>query len=323
MRKIVSVLVAGLLCLASWQSNAQSVLGFPPGMFGSRAALNGAVSTYQGPGDVFSTSVYGWYSCAMSYNSAWAVGGNNLCKIVDTSTGATSCIIKTGANGRADLTSVVCPTSAPTVSVTTWCTVTNVGGCSITTAYDQSGNSRDALNATLSSMPPLILSSTPTGTLPGIGCNTSSTHKQLLSSGTFSPSIPITLSQVYIRTGGTGAPGGNIGFSTTLYSGPYTANLATVSQGNVVTTTATDSAWHSLNALANGNGTASAVNVDGTDVSGAAGVNAVSGANIAVCNASGTEMNPGVVAEAGIWNAISTSTIRNNLSTNQHSRYAF
>lgn len=294
-------------------------------MTGAGLGTPTVVVGYQGAGDIFSTGVIGAYSCSQAYNAAFAALAGSICDIVDTTTGVATCTIPIGTNGSANLTAVVCPTSAPVVNVVTFCTVTHAAGCSITKVYDQSGSGRDVVQATLANMPTLILSSTPLGTLPAINCGTGTTLL-LTSAGTVTQAQPITMSAVIIRKAGTTA-GGAVGGSSGIFMGSGTANLAEVSAGTALTASVTDNVWYSLQGLLAGNGTSSAINYypsggSDTDTLGAAGTTGLSAANTRVCRGNSQQFD-GLVAEAIIYGATSTPTQRTNLANNQHTRYGF
>jgi hypothetical protein len=130
-------------------------------------------------------------------------------------------------------------------------------------------------------------------------------------------SQPIAFSGVIIRTSGTtnasmlGQSGGAlIGFDTT--------GNAFVSGGTIIDLAAANSSWHAVNALANGNGTASAINVDGTDQTGAASTSGITANALRAVRATSLT---GITAfaEGGVWNAATASTDRGNMNTNQHS----
>lgn len=290
--------------------------------YGSRDSnYNRAISTgatYQGPGDVFSTGIYAWYSTARAYNAAYAAANGNMFKVVDTSTGTASCTVKAAASGYVDLTTAFCPDSAPAVNLVTFCTVTHATGCSITTIYNQAGTGSgcDAVQATLASMPLLILNSTPTGTLPAAQGSGFVGTMQVTSCPAITV-VPVAFSTVIERTSGTtsayligGSGNSSIGFGTT--------GNAEITGGTALDLAAANNSWHSISGLVNGNGTSSAINVDGTDQSGAAG-NTALGANnlrlIRVTSLGGTVL----FVEGGVWATAMTSTNRNSLCHNQQS----
>ena len=70
------VLIALLLSL--WLAPAWAQLPMTGAGKGTPAAA------YQGPGDVFTTSPYAWYSCARGFSAAYAAPGTNgACDVVD------------------------------------------------------------------------------------------------------------------------------------------------------------------------------------------------------------------------------------------------
>lgn len=324
--RIFAYLTCAALGLFSALAFAQSpISAFPPGTFGNRAALSGAAApTYQGPLDTFTTSPFAGYSCSEAPSAAFAATQGALCQFSGVTAGAVTgtCDLKTSTNGKADLASLNCVGN--TVSIVTFCTVTNTS-CSVSKAYDLTGNTRDVVNATLASMPPVVFSSSPTGTLPVINCG-GGTNAFLQTASTFTQAQPLSLTYVANRNG-TVQAGGLIGTNnTSVYMGGSSGanNAVIIAAGTGISGTASDNAWHAVNGLMNGNGTSSAINVDGTDTLGAAGTTGFSANNIRLCRANTSEFL-GLVAEAYIWASSNTSTDRGNLSTNAHSanRYNF
>ena len=310
MRRLVLIAVGlALFALVSFTSaRAQGPILPGPGLPVAAAA------SYQGPGDVFNTSPKGWYSCARAYNAAYATALGSLCDIVDTATGAASCTIVAKASGFADLTSLSC--AGGTVSVTTFCTVTHPAGCSVTKMYNHiSPGTCDEVQATLASMPLLLLSSTPTGTLPAVQASGAVGTMQVSTCAAVGQ--PVAFSGVMIRTSGT-TIAGLIGQSGGANMGFDTAGNAYVNATTNIDLAAANGAWHSINSLANGNGTASAINVDGTDQTGAAGALGIAANTLRVARVfslTGTV----AFAEIGQWNAATASTDRNNVCKNQAS----
>lgn len=167
--------------------------------------------------------------------------------------------------------------------------------------------------ASPASMPRLLLSSTPTGTLPSLSCpGTVGTLQATIPSGS-GPAY--TFSAVMERTAGTAGASliGSSGGTTIGFSG---SGLADVYAGTALTLAATENTWHAVNSLASGSVSTSAINVDGTDQTGDAGTLAMS-TTMRICRVTGTTDTVGL-AEIGVWQASSTSTNRNALSTNQH-----
>lgn len=289
------------LCVSAQAQLSGGVGGFPgPGTAHS-------VATYTGPGDVFTTSPYAWYSCSRGFTAAYAAPGTGgACDVVDTATGLVTCTYHVGTNG------FVNPSECNGVGQS--CQT----ACRVTKAYDQTGNARDVVQTTLAAMPGLTFSSTPTGTLPAIDCNIG-TNPVLATTATYTQAQPLTLSAVYIRTTGT-ALGGTIGANANVIVGAGSgANLAVAASGGAgFTVAATDNTWHAINALLNGTGTSSAINLDGADTTGSSGgTTGFITNNIRVCRAAASPL-AGRIAEAGIWAASTNATDRGNINTNQH-----
>ena len=303
------------LCVSAQAQLSGGVGGFPgPG--------TPAASSYVGPGDVFSTGVFGAYSCSEAYNAAGANTSTLACDLVDSTAPTTIiCTLRFTSTGHVDLTAY-CPGS---VTPAATCAAATGGVCNISKAYDLSGNGRHVVQTTAANQPTLTFSSTPTGTLPAINCGTSATIF-LASASNYTQAQPLTLSSVLIRTTGT-TPGGAIGANANIYIGSAGANLAVASSNNgtLLTAAATDNQWYTLQGLLNGTGTSSAINVNGSDSTGSSGsTTGFSNNAIRVCRASGVQLF-GLVAEAIIYASSSTSTDRNALSANARSagRYNF
>jgi len=178
-----------------------------------------------------------------AYNAAYAAATKPLADIVDTTTGLATCTLSVGTNGYANLSAVVCPTGAPVVSVTTFCTVTHVG-CSITKKYDQTGNGNHVVQATLANMPGLTLSAQ-----NGLPCAAGGATVALSTAGVISQALPFTLTAVAERTGSTSTQqyimaNGN---SNTLRF--FTAGNVAVANNSSVVLAAADSAFHALLAV--------------------------------------------------------------------------
>lgn len=294
MRRII---LAAIIALVSLPAAAQLLgLGIPKTV--------PTVVSYTGPGDVFSTSPWAWYSCSRGFSQSYAAPGTNpACDVVDTATGATSCTFHVQTNGFVN----------PTECNATACAT----ACRVTKAYDQTGSGRHVVNATLANMPDITFSSTPKGTLPAITCSSTGANRSLISASTYSQTLPMTFSGVYIRTSGTNS--GLLGAgSTTPFFAPKNAAANTFTLNGTVDQSATDNVWHSVQGLEVSTAGGSAVMVDGgTEVTGTTGSDWTT-QSIRLCFAQSAEM-VGKIAEVGIWAATSTSTDRTNLTNNQKS----
>lgn len=265
-------------------------------------------SAYVGPGDVYTTSPYAWYSCARAFTAAYASGGSNACLVQRQSDNA-QCTTKFAASGFVDLMTAYCTSNTQTIAQ--FCNATT---CRVMTAYDQTGNARDAVQATFGSAPAYTLSSSPTGTLPVMSC---SATLVIQTSSTFTVAQPLNFSAVIeVTTGGTtgGIIGGAAGGNALLQSGA-SANTVGVSGGVILSASATDNAWHAVQGLANG--ASGAINADGSDTTGNTSTTGISATNIRLCRATGGQLT-GFIAEAGFWNSATSSANRNSINANQH-----
>lgn len=315
----------GAILLGIVLLSAQSpIANFPPGVFSNRAAIDG-VGGYQGPFDATGVANYAWVSGSRAYSAAYAAGGNKAIKVVDTATGALSCDVVFLATGFPDLSTTYC--TGNTLSVTTFCTVTHPAGCSVTTAYDQTGNGHDFIEATLANMP-LYAFSALNGN-PAINCGNGSSNIFVLVTATNNNlAQPLSYSAVWKRTGaGTNSgaafasSGGNTGIGN-----PTAGNLGVIFAGTAVTFAVTDGNWHGLQAVLNG--ATSAYNIDGSDTTGVnAGTTATgASASFGLCRGgvgTGTGQLGGLVAEGGTYPSATaiSATVRGQLYTNQHLAY--
>ncbi|MGJ4888945.1 hypothetical protein ACQR1Y_12165 [Bradyrhizobium sp. HKCCYLRH3099] len=281
----------------------------------------GGGGSYTGPGDTFSTSAVGYYSCAQAWNGAYASSAGSLCDLVDSAAPTTViCTLKSTTSGSADLAGTYC-TGGLTPSAK--CAAATGGVCNISKVYNQvSPGTYDLVQATAANQPPLTFSSTPTGTLPAINCGNGSTVSYVASAANMPVSQPFTLAMVINRTTGSTA-GGALGPSSAgLFGSTASANTIGSTWGATLTATMSDAAWHFTSNLVNG--ASSAINVDGTETTGNVGANSINGFPFRICRANATQQ-AGLIAEGIVWGAATTSTDRNNLSINAHSsgRYNF
>ena len=321
----IRALAVALMFFPALASAQSPVRAFPPGMFQNRAALDAAAGGggYTGPGDVISSSK-AWYGFR-AYNATYATALGNIADLVDTATGAASCTMVAKSNGDADVSSLSCV--GGTLSVTTFCTVTHVAGCSISKLYDQSGANGctgtipcDAAQTTHANRPVFTLSGA--NSKPGMQCTGASTLYLKNSSFVSSTSQPFSVSWVAERTGAftsfgdvfTGLNGGSqFGFGNS-------ANTALFFAGTVVTASATDSAFHAVQSLANG--ASSSGLVDGTTTGtiniGASGLSS----DIGLCASSNGTGNPGtlIFEEAGFWSGDKSASF-GSMHSNQSSYY--
>lgn len=300
LRRLSAIAASVLLCAQS------PIANFPPGTFGNRAALSPATVAFQGPGDIVSGAV-GWYSCARAYSAAFAAGAGAICDVVDSATGLASCTLKTGINGFADLTSNVCVGN--TVSVTTFCTITNVA-CKVTKAYDQSGTGNPVVQATLAAMPTFTLNA-----LNSLPCMTFvSASSQQLTIGTTVPSQPFTLSTVAKRTGGTSSFAGAITGNANGIGWLNSTNTMILFAGSSGSFSASDNTFHAVQGVFNGASSVGYVDGSSNTVNPGAGGMV---ASIKLGNLNGSFLD-GQVCEGGAWSGAWNVTQYGNVNTNQH-----
>ena len=302
MHKLLSLL--GILALCVLPASAQVPM--------TGAGLGSPVvsATYQGPGDVFTTSPWAGYSCTRVFTASQANTLTSMCDLVSSAAPTVVlCTLRASSTGFADL-SAYCPGSLTPATV---CAAATGGVCRVSKAYDLTGNSRDMVGT--SNQPALTFSSSPTGTFPCMSDN--GTGTTLLAATVSAQAQPLTMSAVWRRTSGT-AQGGVIGSSGAMYLGSgSSASQAQESAGtSTVNNTLTDNTWGANNGLLNG--ASSILNTNGSE---SPAVNIGSngtGTTIRIfrANAAGFVGN---ACEMWVWAASSTATDRGNLNSNQHS----
>lgn len=266
-------------------------------------------STYTGPGDI--QTFASWYSCAYVYKGSMASTSTNLCDLVAKTGGASVCTLRGSSSGAVDLTNPYCAGATPATA----CAAASGGSCVVSQAYDQTGNSRPATQATLSRMPILTFNA-----LGGLPCMTmiQANQNNLTTAATWAQAQPYTGSVVSEKTITTGA-GGPLITATFGITQAGVANQWGVFAGTGVNLSATDNVFHAFQMTFNG--ASGTYNLDGTTT---ASINAGTGAassNISMGVRSGSGMS-GVVCEAG-WAAGDQSANFATMNSNQHTRYGF
>lgn len=259
---------------------------------------------YIGPGDLNLGSFDAWYSCAKAFTASFATSLAAVCDVVDTATGLTTCTFHIQATGSVD----------PTECNATACAT----ACSITKAYDQTGNGKHATNATLAQMPTVDFSGL--ASFPGMKCDVGTC---LLSSTNITRNQPFTYTGIFIQTTAVtngGAMGDSNG-NTFLGSGG-SGNFA-FGAGSNLTATAANGSYHAASSLMSGTGNNCAINIDGSDTAGlTCGTSNFGTAAFRINRANGTQMR-GTIMETGMIGATTTSSDRNSYSSNAHTRYNF
>lgn len=302
MLRVIVVLLAGLLLCAQ----TPMVPGFPPGTFQNRAALDAApAATYQGPGDIVSGALV-FYSCSRVYNAAAASTSTSMCDLVAVTGGAAVGTIRGSTSGFADQTAYFAGSLTPAAA----CAAASGGSCKISKMYNQvSPGTLDVTQATLSSMPGILFSSTPAGTLPAVDC-TGGTNALLATSSNPSISQPWTAVAVAKRPLSSSLQGliGSASGIVNFLGGGNVNNTLAINAGTTVTAASTDGSWHSMAGVLNG--ASSVLTVDATDNTGLNAGTTAWGANaLRVCrNGSGGASWAGQIAETGIWSGTGFTT---------------
>jgi hypothetical protein len=273
-----------------------------------------AGSAYAGPGDIVS-GAYAWYGLR-GYTAAYSTGSNPAADLVDQA-GANPITINILSDGTLDV-----------ASIATWVTANSVSTIKVTRLYDQTGGGKHVSQATLATMPVLVL-----GPVTGLATNRPAmvfANAQFLGRTTaFGISAqPLTMSCVAIRTSGTtdvGMMAGANGNDAEMIL--QAATVASIfAGGSVVSTSQTNNAWHSFHGVFNT--TSSVMNVDGssgsTGTTGSGVINNASGIWLGRDSfASSGSWWVGNINEAGIWTSGLPSGNMSSLSVNQHSYWGY
>jgi len=273
-----------------------------------------AAVPYVGPGDTYVGTPYMGFSCTRAFTVAYAAGAGSLCEVQRTSDNA-KCTMKAATNGYVDLATAYC--NSNTQTIVQFCNATT---CGVDQAFDQTGNTRHLLQATQANQPPIVFSSSPTGTLPVISCGNGSTTLLLVTSGTLTQNQPLTTFAVSIITSNAVQGGliGDVNGGVLLLASNGTANTIRLAAAVAVTKgSVTDNSWHALGSLASG--ASSILSADGSNTTGlSAGSTGISGQAVRLCRSNAIQY-AGSVAEVWIWASTGATTDFNNLSTNAHS----
>ncbi len=278
-----------------------------------------AVAGYVGPGDVKTSAKVYWGLRA--YNAAYA-----------TALGASfdwSCTNGSFFTGTVHVTTTGGLNATELASIASTCAANDVNFQKL---YDQSG-----ANACSGSVPcDIALSNVTTekflvnciGSLPCITNTTTSNtgFGPTTSAGTIAQ--PFTISAVYGRTAGTTSYGVAVDSGNDLaFLGSNNATNKGRASGSVeITPTMSDNAVHAVQALFNGTGTNSIVNIDGTETTGSLGTSSISGGFCVMRQGNGTTgcgNNPlqGKLLEVGLWASGFSSGDRTAMCHNQYTYY--
>lgn len=283
----LSALLAATLLLLS----ANAALGQTVGcsqqstVFPGNGAPVSCSPTYQGPGDIFS-GASAWYGLR-AYSAAAAAAGQKAINIRRTSDSTTS-DIRVLSNGNLDV-----------ATATTFCNATT---CFVVTAYDQSGNARDATQATTTAQPQLVFNCL--GTRPCMTFVTASS--QVLASSTANISALYSIASVAIRTANFTAFGGILADNAgngLAFNNAASSIWEEQGVGAHVDNGVTDSAWHSIIAVFDAAvSSGSSITADGVLSTGTLAAATV-GAGLMMGD-DNTGFLGGSIGEAGFWPTI-------------------
>ncbi len=253
-------------------------------------------ASYTGPGDVIGSAT-GWWGLR-AYSAAMA--GTKCIRIVKASDGSAAQDINTLSDGTLDVATI------------------NALGYSVkvTKIYDQSGAGLDMVQATLGSMPNLLLNTF--GSLPGCWYNDVEGNF-MLTAASFTQAQPLSVASVQMRTGGAPVFRRGIigsGDNALLYAFDQTANNIDMNNGAADVVVACSDAIHAVQWIANGS--SSIVNVDTTASTGLnPGTGGPSATTMGFGDRAGTRVTQGYIQELGVWSGAWNSTQYGAMSLNQ------
>lgn len=295
-----ALLAAALPAFAGWQSRDSNY---------NINVTAGGGGGYTGPGDVVSGASI--WAGLRGYTAAYSTGSNPAVDLVDQ------------ANANPITINILSDGTLDVASIATWVSANSVTTIKVPRLYDQTGGGRHLVQATLATMPTLIL-----GPVTGLASNRPAmvfASQNLLSPATLSVAQPLTLGTVAIRTSGTSDSGiiaGNNGNDADImFRG---ANVAAIFAGSFAPTLAqTDNAWHSVHGAFNG--ASSFVNIDGTSGStGSPGAGSMSTNRGLYLGRDGFgSALTGRILEGGVWPSALSGANISSLSSNQHSYWGY
>lgn len=263
-------------------------------------------------------------TCTIATTIATCTSGSSVPHAGSTITGAgvtLPCYASAAGSGTAPSFTVAIAgngTTSPCGTIGAGVTLTFTYGLFVTTAYDQSGHTADASQATAAKQPELLPNCI--SALPCMEFTRTASQGLTTSGSPSSGAATFTISVVAERTQAF-TSFSNIFGGTSASVGAFfnnSANTAMVSQGSFVTATANDSVAHAMQFIANT--TTSFVNVDGTPGStGNANTTAfpaTSNIGIGAGNAFG-----GFDAETVIWSSVFSSGQNTSMCNNQRLYY--
>lgn len=264
-----------------------------------------AAVPYVGPGDIVSGARV-WYGLR-GYNAAFAGPAAGVCLPLDV-----ACADVYIVNGVFQLGTVATLGCNDSTSV-----------CTIKTLYDQSGNTNDIFQFTVSKRPKLVISC-----VNGLPCMTfvRSSSQTMLSSGNVANMVQQwSVSWVGSRTGNTTSAQAVLSDEqvTTYVGYSGSANTAELNAGSSATGTASDSSNHAIQGVANGG--SSIVYVDGSSSTSTGGnQDLMQDSKVYVGSRGDSDRYfDGRLMEMGAWPSGFSSGNRSSMNSNQHTYWGF
>jgi hypothetical protein len=266
-----------------------------------------ATSSYVGPGDAFSGAT-AWGSAARAYNAAFATSGAAMVDLVDQA-GANQITVNVLSTGYIDL-----------AAIASWVTANSVTTIKVKKLYDQTGNGNHWSQATLATMPNLVLNSL--NSLPGMEF-TSAANKALITTTGITDTAPYAFVAVGKRTanfttkqalmGWSTSPNGSLAFTTSANTISLESNgAAPVTLGSVA-----DNAFHAIQGVVDA-GSSGVLAADGVETTGNTGTSSPSGNLLRIGRFAGGASLDGIIMEAGFWPSAIDGTSRTALNANMH-----
>lgn len=273
----------------------------------SRLQVSVSTASYQGPGDIVSGAKAWW---GLRCNTAAYVGS----------------VADVFAPADASHTLITCTAGGVLNETLQPLATTCASSCTVKTLFDQSAASNcagacDLAQATSGNRPVFTLNCI--GSLPCMTVTSGSSQRMVSPAFTSVPQA-WTISSVIQRTanfttqqnfvqGSTGS-GAAIFFTTST-------NTLALFAASTLPATASDSAFHAVQAIANG--ASSTLYVDGSATNGASGASALSGTITVGCGTGAANCMTGKFTELGVWPVGFSGGQDSSMNSNQHTYWGF
>lgn len=260
-----------------------------------------AAAAYTGPGDIVSGAL-AWYGLR-GYNGAFS---GNVANVCDAATGLV-CADATWSGGTLSL---------PLIGGIACNDITNI--CQIATLYDQSGAGLDAVQATSSKRPTLLMACL--GSLPCMNL-TRASAMTLKSAGTIATAEPYTFSSVSYLNGATSGSHNIIVVNGGGFR--YNATTPTIDliDGGSITSSITTTTWYAAQGVINA--ASSYIFVNSAATTGSL-TGDLTGNVVAIgCNDASGNCLDGRITEVGLWPSAFSSGNRTAMESNQRAYWGF